>query len=154
VKVYRIAKMKFVNDLSGKGAELYGGRWNNAGVPMIYTSESRALAGLEYLVHISTSLLPLNLSIAELEFSNRIKVDTIHKIDLPGNWKEYPAPFELPEIGSKWIMECTSLVLRVPSVLLENEFNYLINPKHRDISKIIIKNIESYSFDNRLIKTK
>ena len=90
--VYRIAKAKHIKDLSGIGAKLHGGRWNHKGIAMIYTSESRALATLEYRVHIPYPIVPSKYRIATLEISNRIIPEEIPKSKLPMNWQEYPAP--------------------------------------------------------------
>ena len=71
--VYRIAKAKHIHDLSGIGARIYGGRWYKRGVGVIYTSESRALATVEYLVHVPLSAVPSDLSIASIEIPDSIR---------------------------------------------------------------------------------
>jgi RES domain-containing protein len=152
MKVYRIAKTKYISDLSGTGARLYGGRWNNKGIGIIYTSETRALATVEYLVHVPLAMVPNNLCIATLETPDDIAAKEILVPDLPGNWRSCPAPFELAQLGTSWALSNETLLLRVPSVVVEHEFNVLINPSHPDIKHIIISYIENYSFDNRLIK--
>ena len=70
--VYRISKTKNIKDLSGTGARIFGGRWNNKGVSIIYASESRALATLEYLVHVPLSLMPTDLSLAAIKIPDSI----------------------------------------------------------------------------------
>lgn len=152
MKVYRIAKAKFINDLSGTGARLYGGRWNNKGIGIIYTSETRALATVEYLVHVPLAMVPNNLCIATLEIPDDIAAKEILVPDLPANWRSCPAPFELAQMGTSWASANETFLLRVPSVVVEQEFNILINPSHPDIKHVIISSIDNYRFDNRLIK--
>ncbi|UCH93162.1 MAG: RES family NAD+ phosphorylase [Candidatus Aminicenantes bacterium] len=152
MKVYRIAKAKFISDLSGTGARLYGGRWNNKGIGIIYTSETRALATVEYLVHVPLAMVPNDLCIATLEIPDHITAKEILKPDLPGNWRSCPAPFELAQLGTSWALANETLLLRVPSVVVEHEFNILINPLHPDMKHVTISRIENYSFDHRLIE--
>lgn len=151
MKAYRIAKTRYINDLSGSGARIYGGRWNYKGVSMIYTSESRALATVEYLVHLPLSIVPTFLSMAILLIPDHIIPIEIAISDLPNNWRDYPAPFRLAEIGTNWITQTDSLLLRVPSAVVEQEFNILINPMHPDMKHVSILQIERYKFDKRLL---
>ena len=152
MKVYRIAKAKYIDDLSGTGARLYGGRWNNKGIGIIYTSETRALATVEYLVHVPLAMIPTNICIATLEIPDSITAREILIPDLPANWRSCPGPLELSRLGTEWALGNETLLLRVPSVVVEHEFNILINPSHPDIKHVIISRIENYRFDNRLIK--
>ena len=92
MRVYRIAKTKYIRDLSGTGARMYGGRWNKKGVGILYTSENRALATVEYLVHVSSSIVPAELSIAMIQIPDDISPKEISISDLPANWRDYPAP--------------------------------------------------------------
>lgn len=149
--VYRIAKAKYINDLSGIGARLYGGRWNHKGTSIIYTSETRALATVEYLVHVPLAMAPTDLSIASLEIPDGIIPGEISTSDLPGNWREFPAPVELAELGTRWALAGNMLLLRVPSAVVAHEFNMLINPAHPDMKQVIISHIENFRIDDRLL---
>ena len=149
--VYRIAGKKYIKDISGNGARSYGGRWNHKGVGIIYTSENRALATVEYLVHVPLSIVPTNLSIASLEIPEDIIPKEISTSDLPVNWRDYPVPLELAEIGTQWALANNTLLFRVPSAVVEKEFNILINPSHPDIQRVTISDIDDYRFDNRLL---
>lgn len=147
--VYRFAKKKFANDLSGKGAEICGGRWNSRGVAMVYTSESRALATTEIAVHTSMTNIPTDYCIISIE----IPEDSIFIPEitiLPKDWTEIPPKIASQKFGDKFIRENNYLVLKVPSVVVEGDFNYLINPRHKDISKVRIVKVSSFSFDKRL----
>lgn len=152
--VYRISKTRRISDLSGIGARLYGGRWNNKGIGIVYTSENRSLATVEYLVHVPISIIPGDLSIASIKIPNLIKPKDVLPSDLPNNWRDYPPPPELTKIGTKWALSNETLLLRVPSSIVENEFNLLINPQHPDMKRISISQIEKFEFDKRLLRPK
>ena len=150
--VYRISKTKNIKDLSGTGAKIFGGRWNNKGVSVIYTSETRALATLEYLVHVPLSLIPTDLSLAALKIPDSRVPKKIAISNLPKKWRDYPAPSRLAKIGSDWIRSQETLLLRVPSAIVKDEFNILLNPAHGDMKSVKIANVEKYRLDERLFK--
>jgi len=151
MKVYRITKSKFINDVSGTGARLYGGRWNHKGTGLIYTSESRSLATVEYLVHVPFTIKPSGLSIVTLDISDTVSYSEISQSDLPDDWKNYPAPLTLADIGTDWAMGNHSLLLRVPSAVIPYELNYLINPLHPDMKYVSIFQVDDYTFDSCLV---
>jgi RES domain-containing protein len=152
MRVYRIARTSFVRDLTGAGARTYGGRWNHKGTPLIYTSGTRSLAGLEYLVHLPMTLEPLDLSIATLILPDDPEMQEIPVSSLPRGWKEYPASLELADIGSDWVRTGGGLLLRVPSAVVQDEYNVLINPEHTDMNLIEIEDVRTFVFDERLLK--
>ncbi len=154
MKVFRIAKTQNINDLSGMGARIYGGRWNHKGTGIIYTSESISLATVEYLVHVPFSIAPTNLSLTTLQIPDQITPIGIMTDDLPDNWRKYPAPSILAESGTNWVRSNESLLLRVPSVVVQHEFNILINPLHPDMKHVTILQVESYKADKRLFRSK
>ena len=88
--VYRIAKKDVIKDLSGTGAKLYGGRWNHKGTAVVYTSETRALATVEFLVHVSLSNAPRGLMIATIEIPCNIASEDVPRGSLPRGWRDYP----------------------------------------------------------------
>ncbi len=152
MEVYRIAKTRYLNDLSGSGARIFGGRWNHKGTSVIYTSENRALATVEYLVHAPLSIMPTSLSLMTLHIPNEISPQEIIPSVLPNNWRAYPAPTKLADIGTLWAKRNQSLLLRVPSAVVEHEYNILINPLHPDIGRLRITHVEKYSLDRRLLR--
>ena len=147
--VFRIAKEKWIRDLSGIGAELTGGRWNPKGLPLLYCASSSSLAILEKLVNIDFDLLPDDLFIAELEVpdSNILKIGLN---DLTRNWNRYPSPDILKEVGSAWIEEGEYFILQVPSAVNPTEVNYLINVQHMLMDKVVIKKVYPITLDERL----
>jgi len=152
MKLYRISTTEHIGDLTGTGAKIYGGRWNNPGYPVIYTSSSRSLAALEFLVHVPMALAPAELSIIEIHIKKSVSKKKIKPGKLPKNWKTYPAPEKLAEIGTHRLQQKTSLLLEIPSAVVGKELNVLINPLHPEANKISIAKVEKFSFDPRLSK--
>jgi RES domain-containing protein len=152
MRVFRIAKARYIDDLSGIGARLHGGRWNPKGISIVYTSLSRALATVEYLVHVPIAFIPKGLRIATLEIPDDVVPEGVEITDLPGNWRQYPAPPELAEIGRNWVLLNTSLLLQAPSAVVEGEYNILINPAHPDMRRVTVVEIQPYDFDRRLAR--
>ena len=150
IKLYRICTTEHISDLSGTGARIYGGRWNHPGYPIVYSSGSRSLAALEFLVHVPMALAPDNLSIAEITITEKIKRESITPEGLPANWRSYPAPEQLADIGTKWIKSKSSLLLDIPSAVVDKEVNTLINPLHPDIKHVSLAKVEKFYFDSRL----
>jgi len=148
--VFRLSKSKFANDLSGKGAERSGGRWNSKGTALVYTSASRALCTAEIAVHTPLGNLPLDYKLISIEIPDEIRIQELAVDDLPADWKSIPHAHSSQKTGDRFVSEGIFAVLKVPSVVVQDEFNYLINPAHQDSRKIIIKAIESFNFDERL----
>ena len=148
--VYRLAKAKFSRELSGKGAEKSGGRWNSRGVPMIYTGDSRALCTTEVAVHTPLGLLPSDYKIITIEIPDSVKILTLPLRKLPTDWKSIPHSGSTQEIGDNFIRQNKACVMKVPSAVVQGDFNYLFNPNHRDFSQIVIKSVENFGFDSRL----
>ena len=154
IKLFRISTFEHINDMTGSGARIYGGRWNHAGYPVVYTSGSRSLAALEFLVHVPMALAPENLSIVEINIQKNLERESIKESQLPSNWRDYPAPEQLVNIGTNWIKSKSSLLLDIPSAVVDKEVNTLINPLHPDIKFVNLANIDKFSFDTRLFKQK
>jgi RES domain-containing protein len=148
--VFRLSKAKFADDLSGKGAEKSGGRWNRKGTALVYTSASRALCTTEIAVHTPLGNLPPDYKLISIEIPDTIQIQELASGYLPANWKSIPIARATREIGDKFVLEGISAVLKAPSVVVQDEYNYLINPTHPDSNKITIKAIESFNFDERL----
>jgi RES domain-containing protein len=152
--VYRIARSNHIADLSGEGARLHGGRWNHRGTAVIYTSASRSLATVELLVHLSFSFLPTDLKMATIEIPDEPAPEEVEVAALPPNWRGFPAPPELADLGTSWARSGRSLLLRVPSAVVEHEYNILINPAHPDIARVALAAMEDFRLDRRLARPK
>ena len=158
MSVWRIAadtKDYSADDLTGKGAEKTGGRWNREGTPVLYTANSRALAALETFVHLNAGGLPLNRYLIEIvlpdDIWNAAQVETT--LTLKVGWDAEPASATSTDFGTRWLAGLNSLLLVVPSVIIPEERNVLINPRHGDIGRVQVKKVRKWLFDPRLIKT-
>lgn len=152
MEVYRISRQKYIRDLSGEGARIHGGRWNHKGHSVLYTSEYESLATLEILVHTPINSLPQDLWLLTLYIPDNVSAETIERNSLPSDWRTYPAPNKLADLGTRWIRQSSSLTLSVPSVITSSESNILINPHHPEFSNLEIKDIREFKLDGRLIE--
>lgn len=152
VLLYRISKTKRVKELTGEGARRSGGRWNLKGVPVLYTSDSTALAALEKLVHVPLRLLPKNLSVLTLELPDHLPVTKIEAEELPDNWHEYPTSSKLTNISQEWINQQATVALCVPSAIIPGAEgrNYILNPNHPDFDQVRIVKTALFDYDQRL----
>jgi len=145
---WRIVKEKHAaTAFNGDGARLNGGRWNSLGTSVVYTSGSMALAALESLVHLNPPVT-FKLVAIPIEFDDALIEELA---ELPADWREEPPPLATKEIGDLWIQGWRSAVLKLPSVIIPSEPNYLLNPAHPDFKKIGIGRSNHFSFDPRLI---
>jgi RES domain-containing protein len=147
--VYRLAATRYINDLSGEGASINGSRWTPVGVPVVYASENRALASLEYYVHGQISLRIRSTQLATIDIPDS-GYKCINTAALPGDWRAYPAPDDLQDIGAEWI-KSGELILKVPSVLIPDEYNYILNAAHSGMKNVKISSAEDFVFDSRLL---
>lgn len=126
--VYRIVKSKArTTDLSGTGAYRTGGRWNNKGTYMLYTSENSSLAYLETLVHFDDTDYPPNLYIIKIEIDNKVPIYTFKENEYPAEWMHLEL-LENKRLGDRLMNEKKFLGIKVRSAINNAEFNYLLNP--------------------------
>ncbi|HEY4196460.1 MAG TPA: RES family NAD+ phosphorylase [Mucilaginibacter sp.] len=147
--LYRLTRCVYANDLSGAGARLYGGRWNSEGRSVVYLASSRSLALLEALVHLPPTDVPNEYCMATIEAPDDFSV--VEEKLLPKNWQDHQDLDILKQLGNNFLFEKKNLLLRVPSAIVNEEYNYLLNPLHANASKLKVKNIQPFNFDNRLI---
>lgn len=134
----------------GEGARLYGGRWNSVGVAMVYSSEHKSLAALEVRVHLNTTKQLRRYKCFAFEFDEKM-MKVFPDGSLPKDWRQEPPPVSLQRLGDAWAGAGDSSILAVPSVIIPNERNYLLNPKHPEFGKIKIGKAEDFAFDPRLL---
>ena len=151
MEVFRISKCKYIDDLTGFGAYMYGGRWNSEGQYMLYTSQTASLALLETLVHLPPHLAPDGFCILSLDIPDD-DIETIKPSILPKFWDQYPNSFTTQHLGDDFLNKKKKMVLKVPSAILESEFNFLINPLHKNFKKVKIKLNQPLRIDKRLNK--
>lgn len=141
------------DDLSGEGAKKSGGRWNKKGTSVLYTSESIALACLETLVHINSQGLPLNRYLVRIDIPAKVW-DVAKKLNMKtagSGWDALPAGSVSIEKGQRWLQSNASALMFVPSVVIPQASNVLINPLHPDVKLIKAKKLERFSYDPRLV---
>ncbi len=142
------------HDLSGAGAKTTGGRWNEKAVPVVYTSETRALACLETVVHLNAGGLPLNRYLVEVTIPDGVWTEAWREssASLAVGWDAEPAGRASIDFGTKWLRSGGSALLVVPSVIVPEEFNVLINPQHSASAGITANKVRKWLYDSRLIK--
>ena len=145
--VYRIARQRYTQDLSGTGARLYGGRWNSKGVALLYTAESRALAAMELAVHTDLNDLPDDLQLITLKLPPEAEV---YQISLVENWNQHPPNLQTKLLGDSFVRDGKALVMKAPSVVVRGDCNYLLNPAHKQSSRVKIVDVSPFFFDERL----
>jgi len=149
--VWRVCREEYA-DLSGIGASFYGGRWNSQGRPVVYTSSSLSLAFLEILPGLRKRGVPKGFISLEIHIPEDL---TRHEITLnyfPKGWEEGQADRWFIEKGDLWLADKTSAILSVPSVIIPQERNILLNPHHEDIQKINIISQQPFRPDPRLVQ--
>ncbi len=148
IVAWRIVKRKHAKKaFSGEGARLFGGRWNSPGVAMVYTAESQSLAALEIVVHLESSELLEKYVVFEVGIDTRL-ISRLDMRRLPKGGA--PDPAVCREIGDAWVAAASSVVLQVPSATVPAESNFLLNPRHRDFSRLKIGKPLAFRFDPRL----
>lgn len=140
------------SSFSGTGARLYGGRWNSIGSSVVYTAGSQSLAILEILVHLQSEKALSLYSLIAISFEEE-QVLNLHKNSLPKGWDNFEANTGSKFLGDNWIKAKERPVLEVPSVIVPDEKNYLINPLHPDFNSLVIGTPVHYPLDPRLFKT-
>jgi RES domain-containing protein len=153
VRVWRIASAAHAT-FDGDGARRYGSRWTPRGLPAIFTSETLSLAAFERFVSTDPDLAPARLVTIAVDIEANIAIETVNVADLPADWRRYPAPPTLAMIGERWLGALASVVLSVPSVVIPNERNFVLNPTHPDFVRLVINPAEPFSFDPRMWKTR
>ena len=151
MEVYRIAQAKYADDLSGNGARLYGGRWNSEGNFALYTSFSRSLALLETLAHTPAKLLQVKEYILiTLFLPDLINIIQVDYKKLPAGWDGTEIKLFTQKTGDDFLAAQKGLVLKVPSVSVPEEMNFMINPLHADYKKVKIIHRRRINFDKRI----
>lgn len=150
MQAWRIARAAH-RALDGEGARLAGGRWNSPGVPVVYASSTLSLAALEYLVHVDIEDVPDDLLALGIEVPDDAGSLEIRLDQLPPDWnrvEDHPACVDL---GDEWAVTADALLLAVPSAIIPEELNLLINPAHPAAKTIRVTSSRQFAFDPRLL---
>ena len=149
--VWRLVTARFAKSaFSGEGARLYGGRWNQKGVAVVYAAGTQSLAMLETLVQDEP--LRARYVMIGARIPQGLRIDRIDARDLPVDWRHVSARGKLQTIGTQWANARSAAILAVPSAIIPAETNYLLNPLHNDFRRIRIGRPMKFETDLRLIK--
>lgn len=151
MKLYRIGHDEFIRDITGTGAKMFGGRWNNKGTSLLYCSENVSLAVLEILVHFDGLTVPDDLKLLILEIPDS-EVQTYSKVKFKKIKKRLNAEYQFKKEGELWITSKVSLALKVPSIITQFESNILINPSHNHMKMVKKIKVVDLELDERLFK--
>jgi RES domain-containing protein len=153
LSLFRLVKAKHAaRAFDGEGARRFGGRWNERGTAVVYLGGTLSLAALETFVHLSAVDARLTFVAIEVVVPDGIRIAHVSEGQLPPNWRAEPAPRETKAIGSDWVRAGETLLLRVPSVIVPRESNYLLNAAHPGFSRLRIGPPEPFGFDERMWK--
>lgn len=151
VRAFRVVKKRWAKTaFDGEGARLQGGRWNSPGLPAVYCAGHVSLAILEVVVHADLALAP-HYVVIPVDFDEAL-VEVLDATRLPASWRRHPAPAAIVALGDEWLREVRSAVLRVPSVVVPAEPNFILNPLHPAFREIEIGKPEVLKVDARLSK--
>ena len=149
MEVFKICSEKYSHSLNASGAS---NRWNKKDEFVVYTGSSRSLSTLETVVHRSAINLSSPYKLVIIAIKDKTFIKEINVADLPKNWRTIEAYVELQEIGSKWYNSLESLILKVPSAIISQEHNYIINTKHPLFAtNVILQSVENFDWDKRLL---
>ena len=146
-KVYRISKCQYIDDLTGTGAANFAGRWHSKGTHILYTASSPSLALLESVVHMA-SIPILDYCMICIEIPDD-KIAVLDVDQLPTNWYANPAPAALGIIGDTLVKKNEHFALQIPSAIMPEDYNLLINPRHTDFDKVKIIYRRTVPIDKR-----
>jgi len=157
IVAWRVSQRQFwPTAFSGEGSRQNGGRWNSIGASVVYLSDTFALAQFEVLVNVSRErLTKLDLGAARVEFSEHLVADAA-QAGLPHDWRQSSWSTTTQKLGDEWVRNGASPILRVPSSVSPVDFNYLLNPLHRDFHTLVesrqidIGPFQPFAFDSRL----
>lgn len=149
MRVYRLSRKKYAHELSGIGAAMFGNRWNSKGTEIIYTAESRALAMAEVLVHLIKGKIPKDYMMLEIEIPETSKIKTLSIKKLHPEWNIFPHHHSTQQIGDQFVKDRKFLALKVPSAVVQGDYNILINPYHHDFEQVKVLKASEFLFDDR-----
>lgn len=148
--LWRIASARY-DPLDGEGARIAGGRWNSPGRPVVYTSADPALAVLEKLVWTDPEDVPNELLLFRIELPDELAPHEFDVRRLPESWQEVGCP-ECIAVGDEWLTSGASLALSVPSAILPEVRNVLLNPHHPAVARLQVGDARPFHFDLRLLR--
>jgi RES domain-containing protein len=155
VAVYRIAKLRYQDQIfAGLGGLYAQGRWTLRGWPLVYTSATISLAVLEYTANYKRrGWVPASI-LGRATIPDEVPIDVVELNGLPRRWADPDPPAALRKIGQEWLQRGATAVLKVPSAVVVEEWNYLLNPRHSDFNKLVIGESQRFQFDRRIVRAR
>ncbi len=151
ITAWRIVEAEYADEIfSGEGARLFAARWHEAGHRLVYTAATLSLATLELIVNTPRARLLREYVVTSCSFPEVI-VEDVDESRLPPNWRAFPPPVEVQQLGMEWLVSGSSTVLSVPSVIVPHERNYLLNPEHEYFRSVDVGPITRFELDVRLL---
>lgn len=147
MEVFRITLARYSDSLVASGRPA---RWNSKGRAAIYAAESRSLACLENLVHRSGAGLDEDFRVMVISWPSSLRAESVDKGSLPTDWRSLADLSPCQRIGDEWLSSQRTVILRVPSVIIPDEWNVVINPLHPDFRKVKVKDVQPFMFDPRV----
>lgn len=151
MRLWRIAQRRYALDTLCLGAAQYGGRWNPIGVPALYCGTSVAICSLEKFVHVDTALSPPMVLVA-VDIPDGTHLYEPEPATLPAGWDALPISQAAQSFGGAWLAKGGELGMKVPSAIVPEESNVILNPRHPDYAAISLTVARPFTFDDRMFK--
>lgn len=152
MEVFRLARERYSDSLSGKGAAVKGGRWNSQGVEIIYTAANRSLAMAEVAVHFTLATLPDDYMMITIYVPDNTSSLKLKESELTEGWNAFPHKRSTQKFGDSFVSANEFCLFQVPSAVTKGDYNFLINPYHPDFKNIRIITKEPFPFDTRIFR--
>ena len=156
MKLFRITRIKYLENYTGRGGSfLNGARWNKSGIPVLYFASTPSVALLEMANYLpSPKLIPIDYRLGIYHLPDTVSSQTLTVERLPQDWSRYPYPLSTQEIGSQWLNEGSSLILFVPSVAVPAGLENIavVNPRHPEIDRLKLASVESSLYNDRAFR--
>lgn len=149
VQLWRLARWPH-RALDGEGGRLFDGRWHTRGRPVVYAASHLSLAALELLAHLDPDTVPGDLHALEIGLPDALPVETVTPEALPPGWHEAGSTLCRP-VGDNWLAAARTVALRVPSAIVPEEWNYILNPAHPDAGRLVVTRQRRFAFDTRVL---
>ncbi len=129
-----------------------GGRWNAIGIPALYCGTTIAISALEKFVHVAGGALPPQVLVA-VDVPDDCDIFAPHIPALPSGWDAMPASTAAQAFGSRWLAGMTQVAMQVPSAIVHEGANVVLNPRHPELARVTFTEIRPFTFDPRMYKS-
>ena len=151
MQAWRISKQQFALDRMGSGARIAGGRWNSPGVAVVYAGMTPEISAMEKLAHTG-DILPADLVLVRIDLPLETDLYRRYGVDeIPSGWDALPGSVAAVDFGNAFVNAGIYLGIVVPSVLMPESSNIVLNPNHPAFLNVIMSVIRPFEFDSRLL---